>query len=64
MQERRTDDVIQKTVWTTKKERLPLDMQEIISLYSLNSSYNNQNFHQAFFFFGIGCPMRSNRHCS
>lgn len=63
MQERRTDDVIQKTVCTTKK-RLPLDMQEIISLYSLNSSYNNQNFHQAFFFFGIGCPMRSNRHCS
>lgn len=63
MQERRTDDVIQKTVWTTKK-RLPLDMQEIISLYSINSSYNNQNFHQAFFFFGIGCPMRSNRHCS
>ena len=63
MQERRTDDVIQKTVWTTKKE-ITLDMQEIISLYSLNSSYNNQNFHQAFFFFGIGCPMRSNRHCS
>lgn len=63
MQERRTDDVIQKTVWTTKK-RLLLDMQEIISLYSLNYSYNNQNFHQAFFFFGIGCPMRSNRHCS
>lgn len=62
MQERRTDDVIQKTVWATKK-RLSLDMQEIISLYSLNS-YNNQNFHQAFFFFGIGCPMRSNRHCS
>lgn len=64
MQERRTDDVILKNNLDYKKKRLPLDMQEIISLYSLNSSYNNQNFHQAFFFFGIGCPMRSNRHCS
>lgn len=63
MQERRTDDVILKNSLDYKKER-SLDMQEIISLYSLNSSYNNQNFHQAFFFFGIGCPMRSNRHCS
>lgn len=63
MQERRTDDVILKNSLDYKK-RLSLDMQEIISLYSLNSSYNNQNFHQAFFFFGIGCPMRSNRHCS
>ena len=63
MQERRTDDVILKNSLDYKKE-ISLDMQEIISLYSLNSSYNNQNFHQAFFFFGIGCPMRSNRHCS
>ena len=63
MQERRTDDVILKNSLDYKKEIIPR-YEEIISLYSLNSSYNNQNFHQAFFFFGIGCPMRSNRHCS
>lgn len=63
MQERRTDDVIQKTVWTTKKEITPRYAGDNLSLFSKFFLYN-QNFHQAFFFFGIGCPMRSNRHCS
>lgn len=34
MQERRTDDVIQKTVWTTKKEITPRYAGDNLSLFS------------------------------
>lgn len=34
MQERRTDDVIQKTVWTTKKEIIPRYAGDNLSLFS------------------------------